>query len=50
MPAIPDGIRVLRTILRRRQAGARAVEDALGMRDWRTLRPFAPTSDTAAPH
>ena len=48
--AIPDGIRVLRTILRERYSGARAVEDAFGMQDPQTLRRFAPPSDTLATH
>jgi len=46
--AIPDGIRVLRTILRERYVASRAVEDAFGMQDPQALRRFAPPSDTLA--
>jgi glycosyltransferase involved in cell wall biosynthesis len=40
--AIPDGIRVLRTILRERYAAARAVEDGFVVHDLRTFRRFSP--------
>ena len=46
--AIPDGFRVLRTILRERYASPRAVEDAFGMQSAEVLRRFAPPSDTLA--
>jgi glycosyltransferase involved in cell wall biosynthesis len=40
--AVPDGIRVLRTILRERYAAARVVEDAFRSGDPQTLRSFLP--------
>jgi glycosyltransferase involved in cell wall biosynthesis len=46
--AIPDGFRVLRTILRERYASPRAVEGAFGMQSAEALRRFAPPSDTLA--
>jgi glycosyltransferase involved in cell wall biosynthesis len=46
--AIPDGMRVLRTILRERYVSPRAVEDAFGMQNAEALRRFAPPSDTLA--
>jgi glycosyltransferase involved in cell wall biosynthesis len=46
--ALPDGIRVLRTILQERYAAARVVEDAFRTKDPQTLRSFLP-SVTAIP-
>jgi glycosyltransferase involved in cell wall biosynthesis len=43
--AVPDGIRVLRTILHERYAAARVVEDAFGAEDPQTIRRFAPLVD-----
>jgi glycosyltransferase involved in cell wall biosynthesis len=44
LSAVPDGIRVLRTILQERYAAARVVEDAFRAKDWKSFRTFLPSA------
>ena len=46
--AIPDGIRVLRTILRERLSSSRSAENSFGMADPRSLRRFAAAATAEA--